>query len=269
MYDILRSSIKKRSIIMKFKLKGYNFEFKEVPAKELYNLMLNYHYLHRKVATKYAYGLYANNELKGMITYTVPRLSLAHSISEEANRDNTLELSRLYIKDEISQFVPNITSRFVSWTLRDLKKQGNWFIISFADTSMGHVGSIYQATNFLYTGTTKSGMLCYNGPFKQGGTWVKGVHYRFLLIRSIKHRYIKFVGDRQFQKWAKKGLKLDIVPHPHGIGAHYEVGDVETRFVKDRKTGHIYTEAQLLRSFPDYDWDNQDWGVDDINTLNK
>lgn len=250
---------------MKFELKGYDFEFKPVKRSDIIDLMINYHYLHRAVNTKYAYGLFADNELKGMITYTTPRLNLARSISDEANLDNTLELSRLYIKDEISQSVPNITSRFVSWTLRDLKKQGNWFIISFADTSMGHVGSIYQATNFLYTGTTKSGMLCYNGPFKQGGTWVKGVHYRFLLIRSIKHRYIKFVGDRRFQKWAKKDLKLDIVPHPHGIGAHYEVGDVETRFIKDRKTGHIYTEAQLLRSFPDYDWDNQDWDVDDIN----
>lgn len=254
---------------MKFKLKGYNFEFKEVPAKELYNLMLNYHYLHRKVATKYAYGLYANDGLKGMITYTIPRLSLAHSISDGANRDNTLELSRLYIKDEISQNVPNITSRFVSWTLRELKKQGNWFIISFADSSMGHVGSIYQATNFLYCGTTKSGTLCYNGPFKQGGTWVKGIHYRFFLIRSLKHRYIKFVGDHRFQKRAMKGLKFDVVPHPHGIGAHYEVGEVETRFIRDRKTDRIYSEAQLLRSFPDYDWDKQDWDVDDINAPNN
>ena len=254
---------------MKFELKGYVFEFKPVKRSEIIDLMINYHYLHRAVNTKYDYGLFTDNELKGMITYTTPRLNLARSISDEANLDNTLELSRLYIKDEISQSVPNITSRFVSWTLRDLKERGNWFIISFADTSMGHVGSIYQATNFLYTGTTKSGMLCYNGSFKQGGAWVKGVHYRFLLIRSIKHRYIKFVGDRQFQKWAKKGLKLDIVPHPHGLGAHYEVGDVETRFIKDRKTDRIYTEAQLLRSFPDYDWDNQDWDVDDINTPNR
>ena len=254
---------------MEFELKGSDFEFKPVKRSEVIDLMINYHYLHRAVNTKYAYGLYANGELKGMITYTAPRLNLAHSISEEANRDNTLELSRLYIKDEISQNVPNITSRFVSWTLRELKKRGNWFIISFADSSMGHVGSIYQATNFLYCGTTKSGTLCYNGPFKQGGTWIKGVHYRFFLIRSLKHRYIKFVGDHRFQKRAMKGLKFDIVPHPHGIGAHYEVGEFETRFIRDRKTDRIYSEAQLLKAFPNYDWDNQDWDVDDINTPNN
>ena len=255
---------------MKFKLNEYNFEFKQVKSSEILDLMLNYHYLHRKVNTKYAYGLYANGSLEGMITYTTPRLILARSISDDANRDNTLELSRLYIKDEISQHVPNITSRFVSWTLRELKKQGNWFIISFADSSMGHVGSIYQATNFLYCGVTKSGSLCYNGPFKQGGTWVRGTKYRFFLIRSLKHRYIKFVGNRRFQKHAIKGLKYNVVPHPHGNAiVHYEVGDYETRFIRDRKTDLIYSEANLLRAFPNYDWDHQDWNVEDVNTPNS
>ena len=145
---------------MKFELNGYNFEFKPVQRRDVLDLMLNYHYLHRAVNTRYCYGLYANGNLEGMITYTTPRLSLARTISDNANRDNTLELSRLYIKDEISQNVPNITSRFVSWTLRDLKTKGEWYIISFADTSMYHTGAIYMATNFLYCGTTKSGILC-------------------------------------------------------------------------------------------------------------
>lgn len=254
---------------MTFKLNGYDFEFKQVKRSDIFDLMINYHYLHRAVNTRYCYGLYANGNLEGMITYTTPRLSLAQSISDNANRDNTLELSRLYIKDEISQHVPNITSRFVAWTLRDLKAKGEWYIISFADTSMFHTGAIYMATNFLYCGTTKHGTLCYNGPFKQGGTWVKGVKYRFFLIRSIKHRYIKFVGDRRFQKRAMKELKFDVIPHVHGNAIHYKPGDCETRFIRDRKTDHIYTEAQLLRSFPDYDWDKQDWNVDDVNLSNK
>jgi hypothetical protein len=28
-------------------------------------------------------------------------------------------------------------------------------VVSYADTAMGHIGYIYQASNFLFTGTTK------------------------------------------------------------------------------------------------------------------
>ena len=222
-------------------------EFKQVSSQEIRLLMIKYHYLHRVVSSSFSYALYADNKLSGMIAYTIPRLSLAKTISDNANRRNTLELSRLYIKDEVSQAVPNITSQFVSWSLRQLKKLGNWYIISFADGGMHHVGAIYQATNFLYCGKTKHTQYAWNGYKKHGGHWIKANHYRYMIQSSIKYRYIKFVGSKGFKKHARRELKLKIQPYPKADNVHYRVGDTEDRLIKDRETGKIWKEKDLVK----------------------
>ena len=223
-------------------------QFKKITSKDALPFMLKYHYLHRRVATSYCYGLFANDKLAGIVTYTRPRLSLARSISDKAHRDNTLELSRLYIKDEVSQQVSNITSEFVSWSLRQLKKTQNWYIISFADSGMHHVGAIYQATNFLYCGkTSQYNEYAWNGYGKHGGHWEKGRYYRYMILSSFKYRYIKLIGSRSFKKHARRSLKLDVYPYPKGGNRHYRVGDTEERLIKDRKTGKIYKESELVQ----------------------
>lgn len=237
--------------------------FKQVDSKVVHPLMLKYHYLHRTVGCVYAYAMYYHDNLVGMVTYGRVRQSLAQSISNKANSNNTLELNRLYIKDGVSQTVPNITSQFVSWSLRQLKKLGNWYIISFADSGMHHVGAIYQATNFLYCGTTRKGIFCYNGPHKKGGQWKAGVHYRFFIIRSKKYRYIKFIGSKRFKKHTREELKFNTLPYPKSDETHYSVGDTEERFIKDRKTGKVYSEKELLKAFPNYNWNagDEEWRV--------
>ena len=217
-------------------------EFKEVPTKEIYDLMLNSHYLHRKVNAKYAYGLYLNNELEGMITYTPVRPSLANSISDNATINNTLELSRLYIKDEVSQTTPNITSQFVSWTLKQLKKQGNWFVISFADSGMNHVGSIYQACNFLYLGKTNQDWDIYSGKGRYSEHWVKGKDYRYRVLKTVKYRYLFLVGGKLFKKQARASLKRKVRPYPKADTKHYQPGETEPIIIKDMKTGKIRKE---------------------------
>lgn len=219
--------------------------FKQVDSSELTELMTKYHYLHRRVTTSYCYALYYDNDLAGMVTYTKPRISLAHTISDNATKDNTLELSRLYIKDYVSQNIPNITSKFVGWTLRQLKQVGNWYIISFADSGMHHIGAIYQATNFLYCGMTKRGNYAWNGYGKHGGHWEKGKYYRYKIISSKKYRYIKFIGSKSFKKHARKGLKFKVESYPKADSEHYKVGDEEERLIRDRETGKVYTETEL------------------------
>lgn len=182
-----------------------------------------------------------------MIAYTIPRLSLANTISNKANRRNTLELSRLYIKDEVSQTVPNITSQFVSWSLRQLKKLGNWYIISFADSGMHHVGAIYQATSFLYCGKTGHTQYAWSGYGKHGGYWERGKYYRYMIQSSSKYRYIKFVGSKSFKKHARRELKLGVKPYPKADSVHYSVGDTEDRLIKDRETGKIWKEKDLVK----------------------
>lgn len=235
--------------LVSIKENKYSIKFKEVPTKELYDLMLNYHYLHRKVNAKYAYGLYLNNKLKGMLTYTpVNKTTINRIFTDEATVENSLELSRLYIKDEVSQTIPNITSQFVSWTLKQLKKQGNWFIISFADSGMNHAGSIYQACNFLYLGVNKSkGMYAWGGPNKYRERWKAGNYYKYLILPSDKHLYVFGAGNKKFKKSFSSMIKLAVHDHyPKNNKVHYLVGDKENRLIKDRETGKIYQEDELV-----------------------
>lgn len=217
-----------------------NIIFKQVDSKFLVDMMLHKHYLHRRVGAAFAYGLYKDNELHGMITYSRCRPSLIQSISNRATKDNTLELSRLYIDDSISQTTLNITSEFVGWSLRQLKQQGNWYIISFADSGMNHVGAIYQATNFLYCGMTNQDWDIWSGSNRYSEHWKKGNTYRYRVLKSKKYRYIKFIGSKTFKKHARKELKHSIYPYPKHDSVHYKVGETEKQIIKDMKTGVIY-----------------------------
>jgi hypothetical protein len=61
-------------------------------------------------------------------------------------------------------------SKILSICIKMLKKQspGTRLIVSYADTEQKHLGIIYQATNWIYTGTVKT------TPFRwMDGKWVK------------------------------------------------------------------------------------------------
>lgn len=63
------------------------------------------------------------------------------------------ELMRLVFVDEVEK---NAESRFIGYCLRWLKKHTALVaVISFADPKYGHLGIVYQSTNWIYTGLQK------------------------------------------------------------------------------------------------------------------
>ena len=63
------------------------------------------------------------------------------------------ELMRLVLLDEVPK---NSESKFIGYCLRWLKKNTEIVaLVSFADPKFGHVGTVYQATNWIYTGIQK------------------------------------------------------------------------------------------------------------------
>ena len=76
--------------------------------------------------------------------------------------DDLIELKRLCCIDDTPK---NTESFFIGYTLRWLKKNTNIkTVISYADTTHNHTGTIYKATNFTYSGITKGGkVISYNG----------------------------------------------------------------------------------------------------------
>ena len=69
------------------------------------------------------------------------------------------------------------TSSFLAASLRALRKdRGTLAVVTYADSDQGHVGTIYQATNAIYTGMVAKGNLYFAKPDGSIGT-----------MQSLKH----------------------------------------------------------------------------------
>lgn len=86
-------------------------------------------------------------------------------------------------------------------------KHPDWVIVSYADSEQGYTGTIYRASNFLYTGKTKPHILYDNGTGKHGRhikcegdkTYQRSVKYRYVYffnkddVRLLKYPIIKYI----------------------------------------------------------------------------
>ena len=100
------------------------------------------------------YGLYDDMTLIGVMMFTTPcSENVRASVFGNDYKDSVIELHRLHILD----VTPRMTeSWFIGKCIKLLKKDRpqTRAIISFADTTQGHEGTIYKATNFKYMGKT-------------------------------------------------------------------------------------------------------------------
>ena len=170
--------------------------------------ILNIHYAKRMPSViQYSYGLFEKSNLVGIITYGIPAPPpLCKGIAEENNKKIVLELSRLVLKNNKK----NEASMLVGKSIRLLPKPK--IIVSYADTKQNHVGYIYQATNFLFTGTTKprTDMAGKNGKHSRHhlGDKTKRV------FRSAKHRYIFINANKTERKKLLKQINYKIMEYP-------------------------------------------------------
>lgn len=226
----------------------HDITYKKINYDDTKDIILNYHYAHRMPNIKYAYGLYHNDKLKGVITYGIPASpSLCKGVLGEAYKDHVVELNRLYINDEISQVYKNITSNFLAYTLKQLKPY-NLCIVSFADSCMNHIGGIYQATNFLFTGKTKERTDIFSGFDKHSRHYNKEEEQLLRVVRSSKYRYIYFACDKKHRKKYLNLLKYPILPYPKDLkNQHYKKGDKTKVKYRIEETKEIVTEEEAKK----------------------
>ena len=96
------------------------------------------------------------------------------------------------------------------------------FVVSYADTAWTHVGYVYQACNFLYTGLTASRTDVFQ-PTGKHSRHQEQEDKNIRQTRSRKHRYIYLVGDRRTRKDMRKKLKYKVYDrYPKGNEIHYD-----------------------------------------------
>mgnify|MGYP005821409945 FL=1 len=175
----------------------------------------------------YSYGLFIDGMAEGVITYGMPPSpSLTSGICGEKYASCVIELNRLCVNDGHDK---NLPSFLVSRSLRMLPRPS--IVVSYADTSMGHIGYIYQATNFLYTGLSASRTDAKEIGNDQHGRHIANLATRqkhselFIRVdRPRKHRYVYFVGSKIEVRQMKDALNYSIHPYPKGVTQRYDSG---------------------------------------------
>lgn len=188
--------------------------------------IIHIHYAHRWPSISYYFGLFVDGELSGVVTYGTPSSApLRKGIAGESYSGNIIELNRLCLKYNRK----NEASFLVGRSLKMLPPDR--IVISFADTSMGHVGTVYQAANFLYCGlSAKRTDWRVRGLEHLHGQTIadefRGVKDRagamrekygddfYLSPRPRKHRYIFITGSKTFKKQVLKVLRYRPEPYP-------------------------------------------------------
>lgn len=195
---------------------------KNITYKEAIDFLLPKHYSGRKPTISFSYGWYENGALVAVATVGKPASpSLCSGICGEEYKKSVYELNRVCTNGEMKSPL----SMFIGKMLKDLKKQ-NLILVSFADTQMSHCGYIYQATNWLYTGASKKRTDKYAGKGKHSRHYDKDQKEVFRLVRSSKHRYVKFVGSKGFVKKVSNAMNYQVLPYPKTENKRYILGDI-------------------------------------------
>ena len=214
---------------------------KPISSDDCLEWVLYKHYAHRKPPIMYAFGLFERGHLVAICTFGRPCfMPLMRNAFQGEYQECFLELNRLCANEGLPR---NALSFFVSRCLNMLPKPS--VVVSYADSGQNHHGYIYQATNWIYTGTSVpfkdymvkgfEGMHAFSVLDKVGrsdkhGHLDKvrllkeqyGEENVYMVERSIKYRYFYLLGDKRERKRMRKLLIYEEKPYPKGDNVRYD-----------------------------------------------
>jgi hypothetical protein len=188
-----------------------------IKPHESHPWLLKKHYAKRLPQIMYAFGLYDDGQLIGVVTYGIPASPmLCIGVCGKEYSSQVLELNRLCLLNNEK----NQSSFLVANSIKLLPKPT--IVVSYADTAQGHIGYVYQATNFLFTGTTKERTDMSNGDGKHSR---HGKDPSIRQFRSAKHRYVYFHGNKQQKRELLSKLNYPVEKYPKGESSRYDSGN--------------------------------------------
>ena len=206
-------------------------EVRKIKREDTLEFILNIHYAKRVPQIIHSYGLFEDNNLKGVVTFgSPPSQNVCKCICGDIYKSEVLELNRLVLKDNKK----NYASFLVSNSIKNLPKPS--IIVSYADLNYNHNGYIYQASNFIYTGKAKARekFVDKNGKDINERTLahkyqkLKITRSEYLKLNNIKlktqlgkHRYVYIHASKKDRKQRFRDFKLPIKTYPKGDNINY------------------------------------------------
>ena len=211
-----------------------DYEIRRIDAKIAKEYIKKNHYTHGcHNGPSPCYGLFDSGKLIGVLMFATPcSENVRASVFGESYKDSVIELHRLHILDCTPK---NTESWFISRCLKLLKydKPRIKAVISFSDSTEGHTGIIYKATNAYFIGKTgnaifyrdKAGRL--HHPHNNGKNITKEYAKEIGWIpekRFSKNRYLYLIAKSKTEKKdLLKMCKYDVLHSKWCIGCGREI----------------------------------------------
>jgi len=219
-----------------------SFDVRPIDKSIAKKLIIKNHYSHKWSSCRYALGLIRENKICGIAIfgYPVGRQVVKSITSLPLKNDAVLELTRLWVADKEGK---NTESWFLGKCFRWLKDNTRTkILIAYSDPMAGHVGFIYQATNWWYQGnntmlvksfihivngikyhprtcvakfgTTKVEDLCKIDPEYKQIEMPKKHRYLYVLykkdrkelLQTLKHQLVKYPKNNENMNWGNKNV---------------------------------------------------------------
>ena len=170
--------------------------------------------------TELCFGVFIGQKLVGVMTLGAGPY-LAYQLVESAEPRDCLTLTRMWLSEGLPRNSESHVLGMMTKSLRRFTKLK--FLVTYADPSKGHVGTIYQAANWLFTGLSEPMPLYDLGDglarHSRSLAHALGSHsVRYLESQGItlklsplqgKYRYIYFINPA----W-RSLLRSQILPYP-------------------------------------------------------
>lgn len=182
-----------------------DYDVRRISAMTAKEYIRRYHYSHGSHnGPSPCYGLFDNGKLIGVLMFATPcSENVRACVFGPEHKDWVVELHRLHIQDVTPK---NTESWFISRCLELVRKDRpqTKAVLSFSDTTVGHNGAIYKATNAYRIGHTgratfymdQDGRLRHP---RQNGRNITKVEASALgwkpVVREAKNRFLWILGD--------------------------------------------------------------------------
>lgn len=193
---------------------------------EAVSLVQTHHYSRTASAGVLRYGWVMDGKLVGATIYDNGNHAMRQGVYGPDHYRHVLHHHRLALVPNLPPFT---ASMFMGAALRQIRndRPDIWAVVTYADSCQGHIGTIYQAVNAVYTGVVAKGNLKFRGQdgslyttqsLARVGKWserrAEAARRGWTEVRcSGKHRYVHLLGTAR-QKRGRPPLLWCTLPYP-------------------------------------------------------
>ena len=207
---------------------------REISPAEAKKIILEYEWLGKMGSTYMHYGLFFDDILSCAICFGQFQAPEGYKYYVgEKYAASGIQLSR----GACAYWAhPHSGSKLIGYGLREMKKKGFKYVIAFSDEDAGEIGTIYQATNWIYLGKRTEKVCDYRLVYKdtkktfcdtrdmlkrlgfrgvkKGMKFIEQNPHLEMCFVKPKARYIKLLGNKKENKEMMDMFKDKILPYP-------------------------------------------------------